>query len=48
MWADILQLARQGKIRPVIGREIAFDDVPEYLRALEHRETTGRTVVRTP
>jgi NADPH:quinone reductase len=48
MWADILQLARHGKIRPVIGREIAFGEVPEYLRALEHRETTGRTVVRSP
>jgi hypothetical protein len=30
----------------VIGREIAFTDVPGVLEALERRETTGRTVVR--
>ncbi len=48
MWAEILQLAKQGRIRPVIGREIAFDEVPESLRALEQRKTTGRTVVRAP
>jgi NADPH2:quinone reductase len=47
MWADILQLARAGKIRPIIGRQIEFGDVPAALTALENRETTGRTVVRT-
>jgi NADPH2:quinone reductase len=45
MWADILQLAQQGKIRPVIGRRVAFDDVPEALTALENRQTTGRSVI---
>lgn len=48
MWTDILQLAHQGKIRPVIGREIEFGDVPQALTALENRQTTGRTVVRAP
>jgi NADPH:quinone reductase len=46
MWAEILQLAHAGKIRPVIGRQIEFGDVPAALTALENRETTGRTVVR--
>jgi NADPH2:quinone reductase len=48
MWSHILQLARAGTIRPVIGRQIDFADVPTALEALERRETTGRTVVRTP
>lgn len=46
IWNRILQLARNGTIRPVIGREISFADVPTGLSALERRETTGRTVVR--
>jgi len=42
-----LHLARAGTIHPVIGRQIEFADVPAELEALERRETTGRTVVRT-
>ena len=48
IWNRILQLARAGTIRPVIGRQIEFADVPAGLEALERRETTGRTVVRVP
>jgi NADPH2:quinone reductase len=48
IWNRILHLARAGTIRPVIGRQIAFADVPAGLEALERRETTGRTVVRMP
>ena len=48
IWNRILHLARAGVIRPVIGRQIEFDQVPGELEALERRETTGRTVVRTP
>jgi NADPH2:quinone reductase len=48
IWNDILQLARNGNIRPVIGRQISFTDVPAGLAALERRETTGRTVVHPP
>jgi NADPH2:quinone reductase len=46
IWNRILQLTRAGTIRPVIGQEIEFADVPRALEALERRETTGRTVVR--
>jgi NADPH2:quinone reductase len=46
MWNRILQMARAGTIRPVIGREIEFAEVPATLEALERRETTGRIVVR--
>ena len=46
IWNRVLQLARAETIRPVIGRQIEFADVPAELEALERRETTGRTVVR--
>ena len=48
IWSRLLQLARAGTIRPVIGRQIDFSEVPAALEALERRETTGRTVVRAP
>jgi NADPH2:quinone reductase len=48
MWGEILQLAELGRIRPVVGREIAFEAVPAELEALERRQTMGRTVVRAP
>ena len=34
------------KIRPVIGREVQFAQLPEALHAMEQRQTIGRTVVR--
>ena len=48
IWSHILHLARAGTVRPVIGRQIEFTEVPTGLQALERRETTGRTVVRPP
>jgi NADPH2:quinone reductase len=48
IWRDILQMARQGQIRAVVGNEIDFDSVPRALEAIERRETTGRTVVHAP
>jgi D-arabinose 1-dehydrogenase-like Zn-dependent alcohol dehydrogenase len=45
MWTEILQLAKQGRIRPVIGRHLAFDEVTSGLQALENRQTTGRNVI---
>ena len=48
IWSRLLQLARSGTIRPVIGKQIDFSEVPAALQALERRETMGRTVVRAP
>jgi NADPH2:quinone reductase len=48
IWADIMKMTQQKQIRPVVGREIPFDDVPSMLEAIERRETMGRTVVRAP
>lgn len=44
--ARILRLLQQGKIRPVIGQELSFDQIPATLEAMERRETTGRLVVQ--
>jgi NADPH:quinone reductase len=48
IWNRILHLTRAGTIRPVIGRQIEFADVPIGLEELERRATTGRTVVHGP
>jgi NADPH:quinone reductase len=42
---EIVSLAIAGKIKPVIGRTIAFDDIPAEIEAMANRETIGRTVV---
>ena len=38
-------LAR-GDIRPVVDREVAFEDLPAALGAMASRDTIGRVVVR--
>jgi hypothetical protein len=48
VWNRSLHLIRAGAIRPVIGQQIEFGKVPAGLEALERRETTSRTVLRTP
>lgn len=42
---EIVQLVVAKKIKPVIGRTIAFDDIPAEIEAMANRETIGRTVV---
>ncbi len=42
----ILELIRQGQVRPVIGSEVAFTDLPAALQSLADRRTVGRVVVR--
>jgi NADPH2:quinone reductase len=42
---EIIGLVTAGKVKPVIGRVIGFDDIPEALEAMANRETTGRTIV---
>jgi NADPH:quinone reductase len=43
--AEIIQLAIEGRIRPVVGRTVGFDEVPGALDAMARRETVGRVVV---
>ena len=44
--AELLELVAAGRIRPIIGRELPFAELPAGLTALERRETVGRVVVR--
>ena len=43
---QILELISSGAIRPVVGQDVAFADLPAALDAMERRVTVGRTVVR--
>ncbi|MHB1137571.1 MAG: quinone oxidoreductase family protein [Microthrixaceae bacterium] len=42
---SIVELVRAGRVRPVIGQRVGFDDVPDAIVALSERRTTGRTIV---
>jgi NADPH:quinone reductase len=44
--AELLELFAAGTLRPIVGREVAFADLPAALDAMEQRQTIGRTVVR--
>lgn len=41
---QVVELVRQGAVRPVVGRTVGFEDIPAELQALFDRQTTGRTV----
>jgi NADPH2:quinone reductase len=43
--ATILELIRSGQIRPAVTRELAFEEIPAALEAMEQRKTMGRLVV---
>ena len=42
---EIVDLVLAGKVEPVIGRVVGFDEVPAAVEALANRETVGRTIV---
>jgi NADPH:quinone reductase-like Zn-dependent oxidoreductase len=46
MHAQLLALVADGTVRPLVDRDLAFEELPAGLHALEARETTGRVVVR--
>jgi NADPH:quinone reductase len=43
---DLRRLLDQGRIRPIVGKVVPFEDVPSALEELESRRTIGKTVVR--
>lgn len=43
---SILDLSLAGKVRAIVGSEVAFAEAPAAFAALAARTTTGRTVVR--
>jgi NADPH2:quinone reductase len=42
---EIVDLVLAGKVRPVVGNVIGFDEIPAAIEAMANRETIGRTVV---
>jgi NADPH:quinone reductase len=42
----ILELIRQGQLRPIIGSEVPFTDLPAALQSMADRRTVGRVVAR--
>ena len=45
MMASILELVRNGDVRPVIGSVVPFEELPSAIEAMAKRQTTGRTIV---
>ena len=43
--ARILELIGDGRVHPVVGREVAFSDLPPALQSMADRQTVGRVVV---
>jgi NADPH:quinone reductase-like Zn-dependent oxidoreductase len=43
--AHLLELLDRGRIRPVVGRRVPFDGLPQALEDMEARSTTGRIVL---
>ena len=41
---EIVDLVRAGRVRPVIGSVIGFDEIPAAIDAMAKRRTTGRTI----
>jgi NADPH:quinone reductase len=44
--AELLALFAAGRLRPIVGQEVPFRELPSALHAMEQRQTVGRTVVR--
>jgi NADPH:quinone reductase len=42
--AQILELIASGSVRPVVGSDVAFTDLPQALQAMADRRTVGRNV----
>ena len=43
---QILDLVTSGQVRPIVGLDVPFDELPTALDAMEQRRTVGRIVVR--
>jgi NADPH2:quinone reductase len=43
---NIIELVRQKKVRPVIGRVATFDELPDAIDSMAKRGTTGRVIIQ--
>lgn len=44
-WRDLVQFTEQHGIRPIVGRQFAFEQIRDAHRALEERRNVGKVVV---
>jgi NADPH2:quinone reductase len=44
--AHLVELLRAGRIRPLVGKTVPFEDLPAALEEMEDRRTIGRVVVQ--
>ena len=44
--AEIIDLLARGAVRPLVGLDVPFTELPAALDAMERRQTVGRIVVR--
>lgn len=44
--ARLETLLCEGRIRPIVGREASYAELPQELERMERRETMGRTIIR--
>ncbi len=42
---EIVELVLAGRVKPVIGRVVGFEDIPTAIDAMANRATVGRTIV---
>jgi NADPH2:quinone reductase len=43
---SIVEMVKAKRVRAVVGKVVAFEDVPAAIEAMANRETVGRTIVR--
>ena len=43
---DLDRLAREGQVKPIIGKTYAFDEVPQALHDIDERRALGKLVLR--
>lgn len=42
---EIVELVRQGAVRPVVGSVVGFEELPQLIDDMAHRRTSGRAIV---
>jgi NADPH:quinone reductase len=45
---DLDRMAREGFVKPIIGKTYDFDDVPQALKDIDERRALGKLVLRVP
>jgi len=44
--ASIIELVKQGAVKPVIGEVVDFEEIPAAITRMRDRKTIGRTIIR--